>query len=415
MHKLSLDVIFGHVHTGGVSTMVSTSRKHGAGFWAVAYAFAVTMAFSAAPAPLYVLYQEKDGFGPFTVTLVFAAYAIGVAVSLFLAGHVSDWVGRRRVLVPAVLVNVLAAVMFLSWSSVPALLVARFVSGISVGMLTATATAHLAELHGRARPGAPRTRADVVATAANLGGIGLGPLIAGLLAEYAPDPLHVPYLVFQALMLLGALAVVLVPETVEPVSRTYRPQRISVPAEARGRFFAAGAAAFAGFAVFGLFTSLAPGFVAGTLHYHSHALAGVVSFAVFGSAAVAQILLARAGLGRQVGLGLGLLMIGIVLVIVAVWVPSLALFLVGGVLAGGGAGAAFKGCVSIVLSVAPPGGRGEALAGLFLAAYIGLTVPVLALGLAAQLVPVAVALLGFGALLLAVLALVTRPLVAATA
>jgi len=396
-----------------MSTMVTTARRQGVGFWLVAYTFAVTMAFSAAPAPLYVLYQQKDGFGPFTVTLVFAAYAVGVVVSLFLAGHVSDWVGRRRVLVPAVLVNVLAAVIFLAWASVPALLVARFVSGISVGMLTATATAHLAELHSAARPGQSRTRADVVATAANLGGIGLGPLIAGFLAEYVPDPLHVPYLVFQALMLLGALAVVFVPETVEPVARTYRPQRVSVPQDSRSRFFAAGAAAFAGFAVFGMFTSLAPGFLANTLHEHSHALAGTVSFSVFGAAALAQILLARATRRRLVGLGVTLLAAGIVLVIVAVWLPSLAWFVAGGVLAGGGAGATFKGCVSIVFSIAPPDRRGETLAGLFLAAYVGLTVPVLGLGLATQLIPVTVAMLAFGAVLVAILGLFTKPLLAA--
>ena len=396
-----------------VRTMVSMSRKHAAGFWVVAYTFAVTMAFSGAPAPLYVLYQQKDGFGPFTVTLVFATYAVGVMVSLILAGHVSDWMGRRRVLVPAVLINVLAAVMFLAWTSVPALLVARFVSGISVGMLTATATAHLTELHAEAGPDAPRWRADVVATASNIGGIGLGPLIGGLLAQYAPDPLRVPYLVFQALMLTGALAVALVPETVDPVERPYRPQRISVPREARGRFFAAGAAALAGFAVFGLFTSLGPDFLANTLHQHSHALAGAVAFAVFGAAAAAQIALARAGLRRQVALGLGLLPTGIVLIVGAVWVPSLALFLAGGIIAGAGAGAAFKGSVSIVLSIAPPQARGETLAGLFLAAYIGLTVPVLGLGLAAQVVAIELALLGFGVALLAVLALVARPLVAA--
>ncbi|HVV13432.1 MFS transporter [Amycolatopsis sp.] len=391
------------------TTVPRVSRRHGVGFWLVAYTFAVTMAFSAAPAPLYVLYQAKEGFGPFTVTLVFAAYAVGVLVSLFLAGHISDWAGRRRVLVPAVLVNVLAAVLFLSWTSVPALLVARFVSGISVGMLTATATAHLTELHLAARPGASRTKADLVATAANLGGIGLGPLIAGLLAQYAGDPLHVPYLVFQALMLFGALAVSLVPETVEPVERVrYRPQRVTVPRAARGRFFAAGAAALAEFAVFGLFTSLAPGFVSGTLHQSSHALAGFVSFAVFGSAALAQILLARVPLRTQLRAGFALLLTGIVVVTVAVWAPSLWLFLLGGVLAGGGAGAAFKGGISIVLSIAAPESRGEALAGLFLAAYVGLTVPVLALGFATQFVPVRVALLGFAVLLAVILVAVAR-------
>ncbi|GHF67104.1 MFS family permease [Amycolatopsis bartoniae] len=393
--------------TSPAASAVPGSRR---GFWLVAYAFAVTMAFSAAPAPLYVLYQAKDGFGPFTVTLVFAVYAVGVLASLFLAGHVSDWAGRRLVLVPAVLVNVLAAVVFLTWTSVPALLVARFVSGIGIGMLTATATAHLTELHSAARPGASRTRADLVATAANLGGIGLGPLVAGLLAEYLGDPLRVPYLVFQALLLVAAIALALAPETVEPVRVRYRPQRISVPPAARRRYFAAGAAALVQFAVFGLFTSLAPAFVATVLHQHSHALAGLVSFAVFAAAAGAQILLARAGLRRQLGIGVAALVAGIVLVTVAVQVPSLVLFLVGGVLAGGGAGAAFKGCVSIVLSLAPPEGRGEALAGLFLAAYVGLVVPVVGLGLATQLVPVQAALAGFAVVLLIVLGLVSRRL-----
>ncbi len=404
----------GRAHPGLVITETTAprtaSRRHGAGFWLVAYTFAVTMGFSAAPAPLYVLYQAKDGFGPFTVTLVFAAYALGVIASLFVAGHVSDWVGRRRVLMPAVLVNVLAGVVFLAWSSVPALLAARFLSGISIGMLTATATAHLTELHLAARPGAARTRADVVATAANLGGIGLGPLVTGLLAEYAGDPLHVPYLVFQALMLLGALAVTLTPETVTATRVRYRPQRVSVPPHARSRYLAAGAAALAEFAVFGLFTSLAPGFLANTLHQHSHALAGVSVFAVFGAAAVAQIVLARTGLRRLLATGLGLLTVGLVLVTVAVWLPSLALFLLGAVLAGAGAGAGFKGSIGIVLGLAPAESRGEALAGLFLAAYTGLAVPVLALGVATQAVDIRVALLGFTVALLAILAAVVRRL-----
>ena len=73
----------------------------------------------------------------------------------------------------------------------PSLLTARFLSGLSVGLLTATATAYLMELHLAGRPAAGRRRADLVATAANIGGIGLGPLIAGLLAEYAPRPLTV--------------------------------------------------------------------------------------------------------------------------------------------------------------------------------------------------------------------------------
>lgn len=186
--------------------------------------------------------------------------------------------------------------------------------------------------------------------------------------------------------------------------------RSSAPAEHRSLHYAAGFAAAACFALFGLFTSLTPDFLAGTLHDGSHALAGFATFAVFGAAALSQIAASRAALRSQLGIGLGALAAGLVLVTLAVWLPSLALLLAGGAVAGAGAGAAFKGSISTVASIAPPQARGEALAGLFLAAYIGLVVPVLRLGLATQLVSGRTAVLGFAAVLLAVVAAVSRKL-----
>jgi predicted MFS family arabinose efflux permease len=388
------------------------TARHRSGFWLVGFVFLVTMAFSAVPAPLYVLYSARDHFGPLMITVIFAAYAVGVIASLFLAGHLSDWVGRRRMAVIAVAVNVASGVMFLLWPTVPGLLVARVVSGVSVGMLTATATAYLSELDSSGHGGMPRRRAEIIATAANLGGIGLGPLVSGFLAQYAGDPLVVPYLVFEALMLAGVLALALVPETVtRPKARPrYRPQRVSVPAQHRPAFYAASAAAAAEFALFGLFTSLAPGFIGGTLHDTSHALAGTATFAVFGAAALAQIVASRAPLRRQLAFGLLALVLGLALITVAFWLASLVLLLAGGIVAGSGAGAAFKGSVTTVLGIARPQARGEALAGLFLAGYVGLAVPVVALGLATQLLSARVAVLGFAVLLVAVVALVSRRL-----
>jgi MFS family permease len=354
---------------------------------------------------------------------------VGVALSLLLAGHLSDWAGRRRMLAVAIAVNVVSGVLFLTWPTVPGLLVARFVSGVSIGLLTATATAHLTELHRAGRRegsvasrssggssggsgGGSGGRANAVSTAANLGGIGLGPLLAGLLAQYAPDPLHLSYYVVEGLMLAGLLGLALVPETVtRPDPRpAYRPQRVSVPAASRQAFWAAGATAAVMFSVFGLFTSLAPSFLAGTLHERSHALAGVTAFAVFGAAAVSQILLARVSLRRLLGLGIALLVAGLAAVTVAVWLPSLALLLAGGIVAGAGAGATFKGAVATVIGIAPEQARGEALAGLFLAAYLGLAVPVIGLGIATQYLSAPDALLIFVAALLAALAAVSRRL-----
>ncbi len=386
--------------------------RYRTGFWLVGFVFMVTMAFSAVPAPLYVLYAARDRFGPLMITVIFAAYAVGVIASLFLAGHLSDWLGRRRMAVTAVAVNVASGVIFMLWPSVPGLLTARVVSGISVGMLTATATAYLSELDAAGRGGMPRRRAEIIATAANLGGIGLGPLVSGFLAQYAGAPLAVPYLVFEALMLAGLLALTLVPETVTPPRPRprYRPQRVSVPARHRQAFYAASAAAAAEFALFGLFTSLAPGFIAGTLHDTSHALAGAATFAVFGAAALAQIAASRLALRSQLAFGLLALVFGLTVITVAFWLASLVLLLAGGIVAGSGAGAAFKGSVTTVLGIARPQARGEALAGLFLAGYAGLAVPVVALGLATQLLSGRVAVLGFAVLLVAVVALVSRRL-----
>ncbi|MGW1887132.1 MFS transporter [Streptomyces sp. NPDC001970] len=393
---------------GSVARRHSATRHH-VGFWLVAAAFTLTMAFSTVPTPLYPLYQRADGFGPFVVTVIFATYAVGVLTALFLAGHLSDWYGRRAVLLPAMVLSIASAVVFASWSSVPALLVARLLSGLSVGLVTATATAYLGDLHRQARPDASPIRANAVATAANLGGLGLGTLVSGFLAEHTAAPLHTLYLIFLGLLVLGVPAVMLAPETVqrpEPRPR-YRPQRVSVPDRARPAFFAAAGAALIIFAVFGLFTSLAP-VVLEDLHVASPTVTGLAAFLVFGSAALAQILLAHLSTRAQLVAGLGLLAFGMVVLTAAVWIGELSLFLIGGVVCGAAAGTAFKGSVSRVLSLAPPERRGETLTGLFLAAYLGLSVPVLGLGLAAQTLPVRDAVLVFAALVAVLAGLLAR-------
>jgi MFS family permease len=403
------------IRTGtAASRTVIASRRHDAAFWIVGYTFAVTMAFSALPTPLYVLYQARDHFSTFMITVIFAAYAVGVVASLFLAGHLSDWAGRRRMILLAVLTNMISGFMFLLWPATAGLIVARVVSGVSVGMLTATATAYLNELHAAARPEAGTTRSEVVATAANLGGIGLGPLLAGLLAQYAGHALVVPYLVSEVLMLAGALALAAVPETAAVLRGErrppYRPQRVSVPRAHRPRFLAAAVAGGAVFALFGVFTSVAPSLIADLLHNYSHAVAGVVAFAVFGAAAVAQIIFGRVSRRSQVALGLASVLAGLALVTAAVWLPSFWLLLAGGIVAGAGSGVAFRGLVATVISITPASARGEGLAGLFLGSYVGLAIPVVGLGVATIWASMQVSVLGLAVVLAAVILAVTRRL-----
>lgn len=394
-----------------------SSRHHGLGFWAVAFALLVVMAFSALPTPLYVLYQARDGFSTFMVTVIFAAYAVGVVISLFFAGHSSDWLGRRRVLAPAVCLSGVAAIIFLVWPDLPGLILARVLSGFAVGVVTATATAYLSELALEHRPHGSIRRAQLVATAANIGGIGLGPLVAGFLAQWAPDPLHLPFEIALVALAIGVVVILLAPETRERLvpRPAYRPQRIVVPAAQRSRFFAASLGGAVCFAAFGLFTSLSPTFLAGTLGHTSRALAGAAAFAVFAAAVLAQTLSVTRPVREVLIGGMSALVTGLTLVVIAVWLPSpsLALFLAGGVVCGAGAGLLFKGSIATVAALAPPESRAEVLAGFFLFGYIGISVPVVGVGLLTQVIDARTALAAFAGLVTLALLAATRSLLGA--
>ncbi|NMO55135.1 MFS transporter [Actinoplanes sp. TBRC 11911] len=375
---------------------------HNAAFWSVAFAFLITIAFGTVATPLYELYQLRDGFSTFMITVVFAVYAVGVVATLFFAGHLSDYLGRKRMILIGLLIEILSAVIFIASPALPSIIIGRVVSGIGVGLVSAAFTAFVGELNGRS--GASRTRADVVGAAANFGGFAVGALVAGFLAEWVSAPLRTPFIVFGVLMIVGAIAVALSPETanVDGPRPAYRPQRVSLPAEAKPAFWAAASAGFVVFAVNALFNTIAPAFVAGTMGHPSRALAGTVAFIVFGTAALLQIITVKVAIRTLLIAGLTLAIVGLIVVTVGAFVPSLALFLIGGGLAGGGGGLLFKGAVTTVVRVSEPAKRGEALAGLFLSSYVGLIVPVLAVGIAVEYVQPKNALLVLSAVLILV-------------
>ncbi|WP_454857439.1 MFS transporter [Promicromonospora soli] len=368
-------------------------RRHGAGFWVTGLTFLLLMAFSTVPTPLYTLYVVRDGYGPFTVTVIFAAYAVGVAASLFFVGHLSDRVGRRPLILLAAALEILAAVGFLVRDDLAGLLVARVVSGVGIGALTATATAYLAELDGaRSRP--TPGRAAVVATMANLGGLGLGPVLSGLLAAPSAHPLVLPYAAFAVVLVVLLVATLFVPETVlhRPGLLPYRPQRVAIGSELRGRFAASGVGAFTGFAVFGLFSSVAASFVRDELGQPSLIVAGVVAGTPFLAGALGQTLVAARTQESQLRLAAALIVAGPAALFGGVVLASTWLFVAGGLLAGGGAGLLFKAALGRTAALVPPGERAEALALVFLVAYAGLVVPVLAVGVGLVYLPAPVVL-----------------------
>ncbi|KJL24626.1 multidrug resistance protein D [Microbacterium azadirachtae] len=390
----------GAVTTTTASLALPSARRlpHHAGFWIIAVAFLTQMAFCAIPTPLYAIYQQRDGFPTIVLTVIFVSYAVGVMVSLYLAGHVSDWLGRRRVILGSLLINVLSAVLFLVWTDVTGLIIARFVCGLGVGILTATATAHLSELGAAA--GRPAGRSALVSTFANLGGISLGPLVGGVVATWAARPLVTPYAIFAVLLAVEAVVVAFVPETVERREErpAYRPQRVAVPAAGRSAFWSAAAAAFGAFAVFGTFMGLSSTFLGRVLGVHSPLLVGVAPFILFMAAAAAQILTTTVPARAQLLLAIVLAVLGLAAVAAGAVLTSLSFFLIGAGTTGAGIGILFRNALTTAASAAMPERRGEALAAIFLIAYAGMTLPpLLAAGALSIWSPVTV-LIGLSAL-----------------
>jgi MFS family permease len=349
------------------------------GFALLAYAFAVIMVGTTLPTPMYALYANHMHFAVFTTTVIFATYAVGVLGALLLFGRWSDAIGRRPVLLAGAAFALASAVVFLFADDVALLLVARLLSGLSAGIFTGTATAAVVE----AAPPAQRDRAAVVATIANIGGLGAGPLLAGVLVEYAPHPLQLSFVVHIVLVVLAIGAVLLAPETSARTGRIGF-QRLSVPAEVRQVFITGATAAFAGFAVTGLFTAVAPSFVAEVIGIDNHAVAGAVACSIFAASAVAQLSARRMPTQRAVAIGCAILVVGMVILAVALHFSSLAGLIAGALVSGVGQGISFSRGLAAVAELAPADRRAEVSSTYFVVAYVAIALPVVGEGLAAQ-------------------------------
>ena len=398
--QLSERVVETLVHNGVPVAPGPVRFSRATGFWVVAVSLAVLTSFSTAPSALYGIYAREDHLSSTTITLVYAVYAAGVVVSLLLVGHVSDWYGRRTVLVPALFTTLVAALVFASSSSLPALLIGRVLTGLALGAAVATATAYLTDLDSCAA-GAPTRRSQIVATVANVGGLAVGPLLAGLLAQYLAVSPRMTHVVFASLLALVLAVTTLVPEG-RPLPRPrprYQPQRFAVPAAARARFMAALTGDFLVFTVFGVFAGLASSFLTGTLHRTSPALAGLAVFISFGVGALTQVTTMTWPLRRLLAMGIPVLITGLTVLVSAAWVepPSLSRFLAGAALVGVGSGAIYRSTLTVVITTAPSDDRAGALALFFVVGYVGLSLPVIGAGIALAYVSFKILLLVFAA------------------
>jgi MFS family permease len=359
-------------------------RQHGSGFWAVAFAFLVVMAVATLPSPLYGLYRTRDHLSTFVITLVYAIFAGGTILTLLGDRFIVARIGRRGMMLGGVATMMVAVGVLAAWQALPGLLIGRLLTGVAVGLAAGVAIPYLIELRLRANPNASAVRARNIGTAINVGALGIGPLVAGCLAEWATQPLTLSYLLFAALGAVALVGVAAAPETAPPAPRAVTQSRPARPRRKVRLPVPAAAATIAAFSATGLFAGLSGLFLATTFDRPSHALSGATLFLVFSAGVVSQ--LATTGLRAPCALALGMIsmLAGLVLLVIAVRLsaPSLALFLTGGALIGAGAGAVYKGTTGIVLEAAAPDDRVAITSALVIAVFVGLSVPVIGAGIA---------------------------------
>ena len=368
-----------------------------AAFGAAGFAVFALLLGSNLPNSLFPLYARVYGLSPVGVTLLFATYTLLVIPAVLSFGPLSDAKGRRELLLAAIVVAAVAAGLFAAAQGVVVLFIAQAVQAMALGALQGTAAPTLVEQDPSEQP----RRASMAASALTITGAAVGPVLAGLLAQYATLPLRLCYLVEIVVLAIALIAVTI---TIAPRAdrQPWRPRRPAVPAEIRRSFVVAGISAFVAWAVTGLFLSLIPSFVITVLRDDNLAVAGAVMALMLASSAVAQLAGQRLESLRAQTVGLIVMLCGVTALIIAVLDQSLTVLLVGSALAGIGQGLAFMGSLGDVSEIAPEDHKGDIVASYYVVIYLATALPAVGVGVLAQLASLSAAFLAFAYVVIAI-------------
>jgi MFS family permease len=332
------------------------------------------LAASSAPTPLYAIYQQQWGFSPITTTIVFGVYAVAVLASLLTLGRLSDYVGRRPVLLAALTVQVAALAVFATAGGVGELLIARVIQGLATGAALGAIGAALLDVN--------KERGAFANALSPALGTGTGALLSALFVRYLPAPTHLVYLVLIGIIAVQAVGVALLRET---VTRTRVPAaalvpEVKLPRSVRGLVLAAAPVVFAVWALAGLYAALGPAIVH-ALTGSSSVVLGAASLTLLTATGVGSTYLLRNAPARTVMLtGIAALVVGAAITLAALGTGSAALFFVGTAVSGIGFGSGFQGGIRTVVPAAAPHERAGVLSLMFTVSYLGLGVPAVAAG-----------------------------------
>jgi MFS family permease len=370
---------------------VTGSLRLTVGYWSVAGGILVTTMLSNGPGAIYALYRQKWNLSPLTITAIFAVAFMFLLVTLVFTGGSSDVLGRRPVMILAVVLNLASTAAFFFASGVGWLFLARAIQGASNGLLVGPATAALVEMD----PKGNYRRASLVSTVALMVGSSLGPLLFGLLAQYTHSPTKSPYATHFVIVLFVLLGMYCVPHERSRAARAtiagdsaksqwrLLVRRPRFPDRRRRLFLLASSTLAVTWSLGSFWASLTSLVTSQLLHDNSRALPGEILFAYFGLAGAVQLVAHRWDHKRAMLWGVVAVAVGIGLLELAITTQS-TLVLICAILSGGtGAGISYMGATAIVVFLATPERRAAVIAAYNVIGYVAVAIPVMVLGVAA--------------------------------
>jgi len=364
----------------------------GPAFWIVAVTLLLFLFAAAAPSPLYAVYAAKWRFSSAALTEVFAIYAIALLVALLLTGSLSDAVGRRPVILAALLIQVASMLMFLHATDIRWLFAARVTQGIATGMATSPLAASFVDLQPPDRP----SLAAIINSVTPILGLALGAVASAVLVQYGPDPLHLIYWLMLIAFVLAGIGVAVMDEPAQRRATLRLAPRVGVEPAVRPAFAAALPSLIAGWGVGGFYLSLGPSLALQLAGSSNRAIGGLAVGLLAGVGAAAIVAVRSWQPRRAMVVGGSALVAGLALTVVAVALTSPLLFFVATAVTGIGFGVGWLGVLRSLVTLAAPNARGALIAAIYIVAYLAFALPAVAAGYGVTRVGLHQAALGYG-------------------
>lgn len=374
------------------------SRRRLAGGPALAWTAATQLTFlaaSSAPSPLYALYREAWSFSAFTLTWIFSSYAFALLAALLVFGRLSDHLGRRPVIVLALLLEIGAIVLFHQAESVAGLTAARVLQGVATGIASSVLSAMLLDLNP--------LRASVLNGVAPMLGMAVGALGTSALVQFAPAPTRLVYELLAVVLAVQLAAALRLPDTLAPRPGAWaslRP-RLGVPVPARATLWRLLPLNTVAWALTGFFLSLGPTLARVVTGHAAPLTGGLLIVALVLPGALVAVPAQRRPAARMLAVGAAGATAGLVLALVGIAWGVAPLLFGGAMVCGMAMGCGFNGMLRLLLPLAPVQQRAALMASFFVCSYLAFALPAILAGLATSVFGLRAAALGYGGVLLA--------------